>query len=447
MGANSITPIPKSSSTDSTQHDRRQTGAQTAGSNFSLPYESNINFLGNLTMGTEKIQQAQSTGNNNTITSNINNSDADSTRYSNLNANNSANPSNTPYSNALKTQHKENSEALNQADKHIYTIFLNNAVKPEEQCNIYICNEINRCKPNLKEDDIVARFVSNKRVSIRCRDNNISTYIMENWPADAFSKFGGLDRVEPYDGTTRWLLAFVNHIMTVQEEEWIKEKYNISTIEKLGAKEYKLICGDSTNYNNILEAGHIKAGYAIIKIKTWNSRPVIERCYYCQKWGHVAAQCPRDKKLGPICKYCSMNHDSRGCKREEIPEWHLCINCGGNHKASTTKCPKHIELVEKITNKNKNTKTNTDSKRYIKENCIEQKKEVRFKEGEQEDYNKKLEEYKKKIDSRIVKAVVMCSEINKSKVRCPNVEKLTDDLLNTSLGEEMTTLKKQLNPL
>jgi hypothetical protein len=346
------------------------------------------------------------------------------------------------FSEAIKTAPETATQS--RVDQYTYTIYLNEPVKTEEQCNIYLCHEIGKHKPNIKENDIVARFVSGKRISIKCSDEKIADYILEQWPEEAFRKYKGIDRIEIYDGTTRWLLAFVNHIMTNQEHEWLKDKYNITSIEKVGAKEYKLVCADSVNYNSMLEAGQIKAGYAIIKVRAWTSKPVVERCYFCQRWGHIYAQCPRNKNLGPVCKYCSMNHDTRNCKRSEIPEWYVCVNCNGNHPASSIKCPKYIEIVNRIANKGKEQRTNGQSS---VDNQKEKTNDTITLNRNNPDYEKKLEEYKKKIDTRLAKAVVMCTEVSKNKSKCPNIEKLTDDFLNTSLGAEMTELKRQLNAL
>ena len=69
--------------------------------------------------------------------------------------------------------------------------------------------------------------------------------------------------------------------------------------------------------------------------------PEPRRCYRCQKFGHAAKFCRRERQ---VCPVCSEEHTYENCPNKGSPK---CANCSGNHSASYKKCSKYIE-VQKV---------------------------------------------------------------------------------------------------
>jgi len=67
------------------------------------------------------------------------------------------------------------------------------------------------------------------------------------------------------------------------------------------------------------------------------------RCFNCQSLGHLAANCKNQKR----CEVCSCTHvDDKLCSGDE-----LCVNCGGSHRSSSSKCPAYISRYENLAGK------------------------------------------------------------------------------------------------
>ncbi|GFN83074.1 nucleic-acid-binding protein from mobile element jockey [Plakobranchus ocellatus] len=60
------------------------------------------------------------------------------------------------------------------------------------------------------------------------------------------------------------------------------------------------------------------------------------RCYKCQRHGHGKDRC---KKPAAVCVRCGKGgHVECDCSADP-----LCVNCRGNHAASSKTCPKLLE--------------------------------------------------------------------------------------------------------
>lgn len=67
------------------------------------------------------------------------------------------------------------------------------------------------------------------------------------------------------------------------------------------------------------------------------------RCFNCQSLGHLAANCKNQKR----CEVCSFTHvDDKLCSSDE-----LCVNCGGSHRSSSSKCPVYISRYANLAGK------------------------------------------------------------------------------------------------
>lgn len=61
--------------------------------------------------------------------------------------------------------------------------------------------------------------------------------------------------------------------------------------------------------------------------------PPPKRCYKCQAFGHVTAQC---RSTHFTCEHCGERHKSDDCDSTRFDSY--CINCAGNHKSSSSSC-------------------------------------------------------------------------------------------------------------
>ena len=94
----------------------------------------------------------------------------------------------------------------------------------------------------------------------------------------------------------------------------------------------------------------IKAGWLTLKVKPYIPSPL--RCYHCQMYGHLIQKCKKLINQEPaVCHNCGKSAHGE-CK--ETPS---CINCGGEHPASSKSCSKFlfekevqaIKVMEKLT--------------------------------------------------------------------------------------------------
>ena len=70
-----------------------------------------------------------------------------------------------------------------------------------------------------------------------------------------------------------------------------------------------------------------------VKRRVFPYIPSVRRCDKCMHYGHLLDSC----KGKPRCGKCSSNHMSNECDSDDI----LCCNCGGNHPATSKKCPEY----------------------------------------------------------------------------------------------------------
>lgn len=77
----------------------------------------------------------------------------------------------------------------------------------------------------------------------------------------------------------------------------------------------------------------IKAGFIMLKVRLYVPNPL--RCGNCYKFGHKKSVCKRQK----LCRDCSEDfHEGQQCVQVT-----KCINCEGNHPATSKDCPRYIE--------------------------------------------------------------------------------------------------------
>ncbi|GFN91188.1 RNA-directed DNA polymerase from mobile element jockey [Plakobranchus ocellatus] len=78
----------------------------------------------------------------------------------------------------------------------------------------------------------------------------------------------------------------------------------------------------------------IRAGYLTLDVRPYVPLPM--RCYKCQRYGHGKDRC---NKPAAVCVRCGKGgHVERDC----LADPH-CVNCRGDHAASSKTCPKFLE--------------------------------------------------------------------------------------------------------
>ena len=87
----------------------------------------------------------------------------------------------------------------------------------------------------------------------------------------------------------------------------------------------------------------IRAGWLTFKVKPYIPSPL--RCFHCQVFGYSIQKCK--KKLGQELAVCVNCGKAAHGECKDTPS---CINCGGEHSASSKSCPRFIyeKVLEKV---------------------------------------------------------------------------------------------------
>lgn len=86
----------------------------------------------------------------------------------------------------------------------------------------------------------------------------------------------------------------------------------------------------------------VEIGYLTFRTRVYI--PLVTRCYKCQKYGHIAANCRRESHTCPIC---AGPHSYAECATKDTKK---CANCGGGHSVSYRDCPKYV-LAKQVTHR------------------------------------------------------------------------------------------------
>ena len=80
----------------------------------------------------------------------------------------------------------------------------------------------------------------------------------------------------------------------------------------------------------------VHIGYMRFSVKKYIPQPL--RCFKCNRFGHVTANC-RGKER---CSKCGGEHKIENCQTSTVK----CVNCNGNHTASSKECPRYQREVQ-----------------------------------------------------------------------------------------------------
>ncbi|KAG7196401.1 hypothetical protein KM043_018810, partial [Ampulex compressa] len=78
----------------------------------------------------------------------------------------------------------------------------------------------------------------------------------------------------------------------------------------------------------------VKAAMYVLPVRLYVPSPL--RCFKCQKFGHTSHRCNNE----PMCSCGRKPHEGSPCT-----EPFFCLNCKGNHRASSRNCPEYKEEV------------------------------------------------------------------------------------------------------
>ena len=85
------------------------------------------------------------------------------------------------------------------------------------------------------------------------------------------------------------------------------------------------------SFNRPQPPQYITCGYLRVPVATFVPNPL--RCFKCQKFGHGRQHCKAEEE---VCSRCGESgHDYTNCSEKEN-----CVNCKGDHPASSKTCPK-----------------------------------------------------------------------------------------------------------
>ena len=116
-------------------------------------------------------------------------------------------------------------------------------------------------------------------------------------------------------------------------------------------------------------------GWDRVRVKPLKPRPV--RCYHCQAYGHIAADCNRPS----VCGVCSGDHEPvQDCQR--TPK---CPSCSGPHTVFDNKCPVWIEETEVAIIKKQEKKSYRDALKIRQEQKKNEEQDEEDQEEETED--------------------------------------------------------------
>lgn len=113
-----------------------------------------------------------------------------------------------------------------------------------------------------------------------------------------------------------------------------------------GSTQIATICLSAHLANNLLDAGKIKIGWVVCRIR---QKITPKKCFKCLDFGHIAAHCKSSNDFSKCCIKCGeAGHKIQDCSK--APKCLLCTNekQTANHITGSVICPKYKMAVEHL---------------------------------------------------------------------------------------------------
>lgn len=148
-------------------------------------------------------------------------------------------------------------------------------------------------------------------------------------------------------GTDTVFVKFVPTLITEKEiESSLGEEAEITRLNIPGTKKKSNTV--KIKVKSIDKASELVREGIVIKSARYVCKPKRNfkffRCYNCQRHGHTANNCWRNK----ICSNCA----EESCELKNCSKTPYCVNCKkGGHNSRDSKCPVYIDLRNKLINR------------------------------------------------------------------------------------------------
>ncbi|GFN87759.1 hypothetical protein PoB_001426500 [Plakobranchus ocellatus] len=124
-------------------------------------------------------------------------------------------------------------------------------------------------------------------------------------------------------------------LLCCSEEEMVKELSGVTHAWRIKVRRGEDKIQTDTvvlTFDSPKPPSRIRVGYLTLDVRPYVRLPM--RCYKCQRYGHGKDRC---KKPAAVCVRCDKgSHVERDCSAD-------CVNCRGDHAASSKTCPKFLE--------------------------------------------------------------------------------------------------------
>ena len=312
-----------------------------------------------------------------------------------------------------------------------FNIVITLTEETKDRCNINLCKELLRCKPNA-DLNYEAKYLNNKTILVTVhKKEHINTWLT-GWPNDAFHST--LENAQLQNNSR--LLAAINleKRLSPDEVNWLVHRYNIAEITQKRNGLHQITFNDESIYKKVMDDGFIFIVRCKVRIKEWSymSRPT--QCTNCQQFGHKLEVCTNKTN----CLYCSGPHNSENCEHKEDPKFFRCINCiktgDQNHRADDRNCARYKSENERINGKRTEKPTTNDTKTQSNDNII------------------KISEKQKQIERNMARTIILVQDVVDA-IRIEdgdmgfnkNMNLLTDDMFNSTFTETIYNTHKEIS--
>lgn len=131
---------------------------------------------------------------------------------------------------------------------------------------------------------------------------------------------------------------------------------------------YLVTVSNSCNYKELSQVNRIN--YQVVHWEKLEKKDITQ-CYRCQRFGHTATNCNMDFR----CVKCGQNHEPGKCSLLESnneKDSLYCVQCKQHgHPASYRGCPKHVELLNRLKQKQLLSKKNVEEKKAMYNNFVQ----------------------------------------------------------------------------